>query len=394
VLLSINSYSNYSELSLETAENTKTNDIIQNARFTIITSVIIALAVNLAASYIFSQQFVMFFIILGISIGATVYVLAHYSRVLETRMLHILVNLIYDRKTGKLTDYPDYVVQHLIRQTMSVISKGNPNIDSEIREASIVELNDSSKGILIDTCETIIVSQILSLLESRPAEYLNDFELSDDLQKELNNNIIAEIHKINDPSDLQIVLNRFDKIWRPRHGNLSIRRRQDNKSSTPSSIILQNKYVRITVDYGISHLRILPYVRREASFMELAGLPIDPRYWDDANQRLIDHGLLLASFEYYVRAEFRKRKLFTIILMLNIWPSKNVSRSFSFLNYFVDNIASTSFGSIDIRDNQYQEKSRLDNKFIMESLRRLSRHMDILEKHRTPVNDYSKYYIK
>jgi hypothetical protein len=195
---------------------------IQNARFSIFTTVIIALGINLVASFITSQPWVAI-VMLTITSLITIYILAHYSGV-STLITHdIQTNVIFDGNTGELTNYPDHIIQHFMRQTIDVVSKTNPNIKSKIVESRSLCLNDKKRGILIDIAETVILSQILGLLSFLPREYLEDFQETSQLPIDLHENEIMEsILAVKDKSDRQVLINTFDTFWKPKNGSFLI----------------------------------------------------------------------------------------------------------------------------------------------------------------------------
>jgi hypothetical protein len=125
--------------------NEISDEKIRNARFTAITSVIIALGINLVASFMLTQYWYLSIIIFIATSIITIFVLTSYSEIKTSRTHNILSTIVFDSKTGELTDYPDYVVQHFMRQTINVLKDKDPYIALNIA-------NSSSGGLVTTIC--------------------------------------------------------------------------------------------------------------------------------------------------------------------------------------------------------------------------------------------------
>jgi hypothetical protein len=86
---------------------------------------------------------------------------------------------------------------------------------------------------------------------------------------------MESILAVKDKSDRQLLINTFDTFWKLKNGSFLIFQNPHYNSPNYRTIRLENKYIRITIDYHVSGLWPLSSLRRGPSFLELGGIPID-----------------------------------------------------------------------------------------------------------------------
>jgi hypothetical protein len=375
---------------------TEIEDKLRNSRVLVITSVIIAVAVNIIAVYVVNYPEISVIVVVVIFI-ITVLAVTYYSGSKTTISTDILARVLYDGRTGEITNYPDNVVQTLIRQTFNNISTADPQIkDSLVSFGKGSEYKDTPT--FIEMAEVIVLSQISNLLSSMPAEYMGDFSESKSLPPEyLNNSIINAIQKttFKDKRMADSMISSFESCWLPKNGSFTISRDAFDNSTQARLLTLQNRYTRIGVVYQISqnvyHPLVHHWLVHGTPFTEIGDIAINPIYQADALKRLKENELRSVSFSYNVKAEIRNPMLSLFVLMLGIpLLSKALKRSISFIEYFVENLHSTFFGSIDLRLSESYERERLERRFILESMTELRNSLGKVD---SPLRDYSNDYI-
>jgi len=128
-----------------------------------------------------------------------------------------------------------------------------------------------------------------------------------------------------------------------------------------------------------------------APFNELGDIAINPIYEADVIKRLEGNQLRSVFFYYTANAKMKKPTICLFVLMLGIplW-SKRLRKSLSFIEYFIEILDHTSFGSIDLRKSESYERERLERRFILESIAEVRKHLDKADR---PLHDYSNDYI-
>jgi hypothetical protein len=374
------------------------DDRLGNIRIILLTSIIIAVAVNVVSFYIVNNTEITIIIIIILFL-ITVFMLIILSGFETTRYHEIYTAVLYDGTTGEITNFPDNAVQTLIRQTLQRVQAQEPEIQSVLSSGGTA-FNEPS--IFIEMAEIIILSQVRHLFNNMSflkPEYLVDFIESQKLPSEYQKNSIikairATILKDNRAGDS--LIDTFEAYWKPKNGSLTISHSAYNRPSESRRIVLQNPYIRITIDYHLALNTYLSYVkhwlRHGAPFPDIGGIAIDPRYQAEALKRHKDHELRLVSFSYEVKTEIRKSMilLFTAILKIPPWR-KNLKRYLSLLNYFIDNLDYTPIGSIDSRSSEAYEREELERRFILESMALLREYLDRDDR---PSRDNSDNYIR
>lgn len=131
-------------------------------------------------------------------------------------------------------------------------------------------------------------------------------------------------------------------------------------------------------------------MRRDVPFSEIGGIPISPQYENELIQRF-NHGIFLVVFNYDIHAELTRPRLYLFLIMLGIPRlNRSIYNFLSFLNYFVDNIHDTPFGSLGVRGTENYLKERINYDFIIDTLRELK---SFFGKERPPY-DHSNHYLK
>ena len=146
---------------------TEMEDKLRNSRLLAISSVIVAVAVNIVSVYVVNNPEISVIVVVAIFV-TTIFVVMYYSGVKTTIATQILTRILYDGTTGEITDYPDNIVQTLLRQTFNNISVQDSTI-----EASLLSNGKGSEykqtATFIEMAEVIILSQISNLLSFMPA---------------------------------------------------------------------------------------------------------------------------------------------------------------------------------------------------------------------------------
>ena len=302
--------------------------------------------------------------------------MAHYSSITTFRERQFATIIVFDGKTGDLTDYPDHVTQTLIRQTVNALAINDPNIKSKILDSlSQISHQGNDKTTLIDIAETIILSQLFRTLSFPPSEYMDCVQTTS-LPKSIRENyLINGILGIKDPHEKQVLIDTFEDCGELKGGKLSVSR--DFRFNSPNfrQIVMKNNYLIITINYNIGGLWTLKSIRRTSSFIDLGNILIDPKYYEDALKRFNEGGLWIASFYYNIKIEVAKSKLHLFLSILNIRPWSNTFLQYlSLLDYIIDRIDYTVFGSIKFPD--VYERERMDNKFVMDTLKMLRERLD------------------
>ncbi|MGC1929258.1 MAG: hypothetical protein WA667_09810, partial [Candidatus Nitrosopolaris sp.] len=268
-------------------------DKLRNARLVAITSVIIALAVNIIGVYAVNYPEITVIVIVVIFI-ITVFVLIYFSGFETTKYSEIHTCVLYDGTTGEITDYPDNVVQTLLRQTLNKITLQEPTIKARLSSFGI---GSEEIAIFIEMAEVVILSQISNLLSSMPPDYLADFLPLSSPPEYLKNSIIRTIKDtiLKDKSAATSMINSFESYWLPKNGSFTISHDVFNRPSQARLITLQKKYIRINITYQVTQNVYLSSVKHwlmhGAPFTEISDIAINPRYQADALKRLTEHQL-------------------------------------------------------------------------------------------------------
>ena len=326
---------------------------------------------NLVAT--FYAQLLISIPVLGITIILTIYVLAHYSAIVTSRERQIRTIAVFDGRTGDLTDYPEHVTQTLVRQTIDALAADGSNVKTKIVESLSSNLV-STRTILTDIAESLILSQLFRTLsnEIEHSEFLQETVLPDSVKSNL---IIQGILKIKDPHTKMVLLDTFERCWILKKGTLSLS--QDSRYTSPNyrQIVMKNRYITITITYNTGNLWRLSSLRKGPSSLDLGNVLIDSKYYTDAQKRLVENGLWMATFNYNVKSEMANSRVFLFLSILNIKRlSKMFLRYLSLQDYVIESIDYSPFGSLDYPD--MYERDRMDHKFIMETLKMLRERLD------------------
>jgi hypothetical protein len=376
---------------VSSTEETAFQDIhgkIQNARLVALTSVIVAIAVNIIAVYFVDYPLATVGAILVIFI-ITVFLLTYLSGFNTTISGNFVTRIICDGETGELTNYPDHVTQSLIRQTVDILDSQGQNVKPRIVEALGQPLTE--RNILTEIAEVIILGQISTLLSTAPREFLQEFEETSNLPPPVSeNSVVMSILRIDNAVTRHGLINEFRGFWLPRGGSFNISQNPNRRFPSFRRISIVNRFIRISVDYQVSGHWPMPSMRRSVPFSEIGGIPVSPEYENDLIQRF-SHGIFLVLFSYDIHAELTRPRLYLFGIMLGI-PRLNrrIYNFLSFLNYFMDNIHDTPFGSLDVRGTENYLKERMNYDFIINTLRDLKSFF----KREKPPYDHSNYYLK
>jgi hypothetical protein len=372
---------------------------VQGARLVVITSVIVALAVSILAFYFISFPYFAVFVLI-LLVVVTIWTLIHFSgiRTSERREIHTLV--VYDGKTGEITDYPGHIVQDIIRQAVQVVGKHDATLIPRITSpTSLVNPSNKKRTVFIDFAELILLRQLSFLLTMLPEEYENHFEELKQLPSGfMENNIIKPlVTTLKDKKEVLVsAINNLDKFNVPKGCKFEVAQNPRYVAPDYRRMVLWNRYVRITVDYQVSGLTFISSMTSGTPVPEIGHLPISPYFFDEAMKKFKEHSLRMSSFYYHVNVELLRPKLHLMLLILGIRPWSETIRCFlSFADYFVDNFDKSFFGSIDIEKFVGPEKQFWEHRFTIETLWQLKHFLEEMEKKsERPLHDYSSQYIR
>lgn len=164
------------------------HDKIQNARLVALTSVIVAIAVNIIAVYFINHPLATIVAVVAIFIF-TIFLLIYFSGFNTSISGSFVTRIICDGETGELTNYPDHVTQSFIRQTVDILDSQGQNVKPRIVEALSQPLTE--RNILTELAEVIILSQISTLISFAPREYIQEFEETSNLPPPMHENSIV-----------------------------------------------------------------------------------------------------------------------------------------------------------------------------------------------------------
>lgn len=356
---------------------------IQAARLIVLTSLIVALVVNILAFYFVSYPYYTIVILLFLVV-MMIFISIHFSEIKTTRSREVSTLFVYDGKTGEITDYPDHIVQHIISQAVRVVSKVDSTLKSRIiSPPTLVEPASKERTVFIDLAELVLLRQISTLLSMLPEGYDREFEELSQLPSGfIENSIIKPIVTVlRDERDVRIsAISNLDKFKVPKGSKFEVSQNPRYVFPDYRRMVLSNRYIRMTIDYHVSGLTFVSSMTSGTPSPEIGHLPINPFYFDDALKRFEEHGLRMASFYYQINTELLRPTLSLFLLILGLPPSKTIRTFFSFADYFLQNFDKSFFGSISIETFANREKDYWERKFTIETLWQLKHFMDDFEK--------------
>ena len=149
---------------------------VQAVQLVVITSAIIGLAINILAFYFSSNPYhaaLAFFLIVVV----TIRIVINLSGIKTNKTCEIHTLVVYDGKTGEITQYPGHIVQDIIRQAVEVVSKHDATlIQRIINPPSLIDPSSKERTVFIDFAELILLRQVSTLLARLPDEYESHFE--------------------------------------------------------------------------------------------------------------------------------------------------------------------------------------------------------------------------
>jgi len=359
---------------------------VQDARLVVITSLIIALAINILAFY-FSSFPYHTALVLVLLVVVTIGIFIHFSGIKTNKTCEIHTLVVYDGKTGDITQYPGHIVQDIIRQAVEVVSKHDATlIQRIISPPSLIDPSSKERTVFIDFAELILLRQVSTLLAWLPDAYERYFEELKQLPSGFMENSIIKplITKLRDKKEVLLsVINNLDKFKVPKGSKFEVTQNPRYVIPNYRRMILSNRYIRITVDYHVSGLTFVSSMISGTPVPEIGHLPINPYFFDEAMKRFDEHALRIGSFYHHIKVELLKPKLYLMLLILGIPPwSKSILTFLSFGDYFIDNFDKTSYGSIDINKFVGPEKEYWEHRFIIETLWQLKHFLKDMEKKR------------
>jgi len=359
---------------------------VQAARLVVITSTIIGLAINILPFYFSSYPYhaaLAFVLIVVVTIRIVINLIGIKTN--KTCEIHTLV--VYDGKTGEITQYPGHIVQDIIRQAVEVVSKHDATlIQRIINPPSLIDPSSKERTVFIDFAELILLRQVSTLLARLPDEYEGHFEELKQLPSGFMDNSIIKplVTDLREKRDVLLpVINNLDKFKVPKGSKFEVTQNPRYVMPDYRRMILSNRYIRITVDYHVSGLTFVSSMSSGTPVPEIGHLPINPYLFDEAMKRFEEHALRIGHFYYHVKVELLNPKLCLMLLILGIPPwSKSILTFLSFGEYFIDNFDKTSYGSIDINKFVGPEKEYWEQRFTIETMWQLKHFLKDMEKKR------------
>jgi hypothetical protein len=356
----------------------------QDVRLVVITSLIVALAVNILAFYFITFPYLTVLVLVLLSV-ITIWILIYFSGIKTSKSSEIHTLVIYDGKTGEITQYPGDIVQDIIRQTVAVVGKHDATLKARITSPpSLVNPSSKERTVFIDFAELILLRQVSSMLAWLPEEYEKHFEKLKQLPSGfMENNIIKPlVTTLRDKRDVLLsAMNNLDKFNVPTGCKFEVAQNPRYFAPDYRRMVLSNRYIRITVDYHVSGLMPVSSMTPGTPVPEIGHLPINPYFLNDAMERFQEHSLRLSSFHYHVNVELLRPKTHLMLLILGVRPwSKTIQAFLSFADYFIDNFDKSFFGSIDIEKFVGPEREFWERRFTTETLWQLKHFLEEMEK--------------
>lgn len=357
---------------------------VQNILLVVITSVILAITVNILALDLISFPHLTVLIV-GLLVVVTIWILIHFSGIKTDKTCEIRTLVVYDKKTGEITHYPRHIVQDIIRQAVEVVSKHDATlIQKIINPPSLTDPSSKERSVFTDFAELILLHQVCTLLAWLPDEYDSHFEELKQLPSGFMDNSIIKplVTDLRGDRDVLIsMINNLDKFKVPTGSTFEVTQNPNYVMPDYRRMILSNRYIRITIDYRVSGLISILSMSLGPPVPEIGHLPINPYFINEAMKKYEEHGLWTCHFYYHVKMELINTKLCLMALILNIpsW-SRSILTFLSFGEYFIDNIDKTPFGSIDINKFVGPEKEYWEHEFTIETMWKLKNFLKDMEK--------------
>lgn len=224
---------------------------VQDVRLVVITSLIVALAVNILAFYFVSFPYFTVLVLVLLAV-ITIWILIHFSgiRTSKSRGIHTLV--VYDGKTGEITQYPGDIVQDTIRQAVEVVGKHDATLIGRITSPpSLVNPSSKERTVFIDFAELILLRQVSSMLARLPEEYEKHFEELKQLPSGFMENTIIKplVTVLRDKREVLLsAINNLDKFNVPMGCRFEVAQNPRYVVPDYRCMVLSNRYIRITVE--------------------------------------------------------------------------------------------------------------------------------------------------
>lgn len=380
-------------LSLESEIDQK----LLNVRLGALTSVIIAIVINVISFYIPSafdqtedstsrnvsiQILIIIMTITVIVFVTVIFILIQFGGIKTNNFKSITASIVYDAKTGELTHYPDTLPQSLVRQVVNASEKYDKNIRERIIHAAKIEFGKIERTILIDFAELLALYQISSLLTLAPQELLKCAKQITKLPLGLDDNtVISIIKEHRNDRDLYLATGNTTNFLMPEGYSISVVRQPRYDHPEFRRMTLFDAYSKITINYHVGGLRLLNSMQPGGPSPEVGGIPVPPYYKEDMMTRFLESGLISARFHYDVKSEVRFSRLILFIIMIGLWPiNSSIRRSIALIDFIMQGIVTPHYGSIDTTDFEIKEREYLKEKFIVETLLRLRSYLDKKEK--------------
>jgi hypothetical protein len=363
---------------------------IQSARLVVITSVVIALALNLLANFtsypgVITIVFVLFII-------AAVFIAIQLADVQTEGICEVGTSIVYDSKAGEITDYPSHITQDIVRQAVRVLSKYDANVIERIKNPPFFT-NPASRerSVFADIAELILLRQISSLLMLIPSDYEKDFKKIDKLpsgflENPIINPLVTTLKKERDV--IISAINNLDEFYIPKSCSLTVGQNPRYVHPDYRQFILNNGLIKITINCHPSGNVTLSSMTSGTPVPEIGHIPINPYFYADAMKRFSERRLRIATFYYYVHAELLRPKICLFLMFFKIPPwNRKIRNSLDFIDYVVKNFSRTPFGSIEVDDNIEKERVYWEHRFTMETLWRMKLFLDEYEKKKQDKNE-------
>lgn len=358
----------------------KTSERVSAVRLIVITSVIVALVISVLSFYFPSYPYYTLAVFLIVVI-IVIFISVNLSDMKTTRSREIHAMFVYDGATGEITDYPNHIVQDIIRQAIKAVSEHDATLISRIiNPPELANPLSKERGVFIDLAELVLLRQVSLVLALLPEAYERYFVRISQLPLGFMDNSIVKplVTTLRDERKVRMsAINNLDSFEIPKGSRFEVSRNPRYAVPTYRQLVLSNRYARIKVEYSVSGLMPVSSMNAGVPAPEIGHMPINPYFEEDAFKRFTAHGLRIATFHYHVRAELLHSKLYLFLMVLGIRPWSTSIRTFlSFIDYFVNNLDKSPFGSIDTERFAEQERNYWEHKFIVETLQQLKQFLD------------------
>jgi len=295
---------------------------IENVKIALLTSILIAVIVNILANFWFVSPLYTLAGI-GVTILLASFIMVKLGQIQTETIETIDITLIYDIEKCEFIKYPDlYAPQNLARQAFKALSKR----DSTIKEGLKFVPRPGSKEIPIFThlAEYIILQMLSYKTPEAEYEFFKSFRKVSfkDLPQDLKcNPVISGIANLKNPIDIteRALVHNINNIYLPKDSKLRVGKHSLYVTSDARSLVLEGKMYRISIEYHTSALCPISSLQT-GPLPRLGVLPINNYYLDDAMKKL--GKLRYISYHLRIKGEIKHKTMYLLLMLLEPFFTK------------------------------------------------------------------------